>query len=172
MLLVDGGSVKSEESVALVNIDEQEVATWQKNRPKYNILHQDSNSRADQSDRRAIGTKSRDWRISQSERIVPSASAHWRCNGLDLCSRRISCFHAFWCFPRLFITLHYLGGVYNYHKLRIPHELPCLEGALVFNIEVHSQKEAIIDTCWQAGRMGQILRLGLWVCTYFSTKCS
>ncbi len=22
-----------------------------------------------------------------------------RCNGLELCTRRISCFHAFWCFP-------------------------------------------------------------------------
>ncbi len=28
-----------------------------------------------------------------------TCSCSWRCNGLELCSRRISCFHAFWCFP-------------------------------------------------------------------------
>ncbi len=31
---------------------------------------------------------------------------------------------------------------FNYHKLRIPHKLPCLEGALIFILDLHSQKEA------------------------------
>ncbi len=28
-----------------------------------------------------------------------SCACSLRCNGLELCSRRISCFHAFWCSP-------------------------------------------------------------------------
>ena len=37
-----------------------------------------------------------------------SCTCSWRCNGLGLCSRRISCFHTFWCFPRPMnpFTLH------------------------------------------------------------------
>ncbi len=30
---------------------------------------------------------------------VMYCTCSWRCNGLELCSRLISCFHAFWWFP-------------------------------------------------------------------------
>ncbi len=32
-----------------------------------------------------------------------------RCNGLEFCSRRISCFHAFWCFPRPILAIFHIA---------------------------------------------------------------
>ncbi len=35
-----------------------------------------------------------------------------RCNGLEFCSRRISCFHAFWCFPRPILAIFHIANVF------------------------------------------------------------
>ncbi len=35
-----------------------------------------------------------------------------RCNGLEFCSRRISCFHAFWCFPRSILAIFHIANVF------------------------------------------------------------
>ncbi len=35
-----------------------------------------------------------------------------RCNGLKFCSRRISCFHAFWCFPRPILAIFHIANVF------------------------------------------------------------
>ncbi len=35
-----------------------------------------------------------------------------RCNGLELCTRRISCFHAFWCFPRPILAIFHIANVF------------------------------------------------------------
>ncbi len=37
----------------------------------------------------------------------------WCCNGLELCSRRISCFHAFWCFPRPILAIFHIANVFH-----------------------------------------------------------
>ncbi len=46
--------------------------------------------------------------------IITSCTCSWRCNGLQLCTRQISCSHAFWCFPRpilaIFHTNVFLSG--------------------------------------------------------------
>ncbi len=35
-----------------------------------------------------------------------------RCNGLEFCSRRISCFHAFWCFSWPILAIFHIANVF------------------------------------------------------------
>ncbi len=35
-----------------------------------------------------------------------------RCNGLEFCYRRISCFHAFWCFSRPILAIFHIANVF------------------------------------------------------------
>ncbi len=44
--------------------------------------------------------------------IITSCTCSWRCNGLELCTRRISCSHAFWCFPRPILAIFHIANVF------------------------------------------------------------
>ncbi len=44
--------------------------------------------------------------------INTSCICSWRCNGLELSSRRISCSHAFWCFPRPILAIFHIANVF------------------------------------------------------------
>ncbi len=40
------------------------------------------------------------------------STCEWRCNGLELCTRRISCSHAFWCLPRPILAIFHIANVF------------------------------------------------------------
>ena len=47
-------------------------------------------------------------------------------------------------------------GWFNYHKLSIPHKLPCLEGALIlyYQVEIYRAKKEARHLMVRAGQMG------------------
>ncbi len=57
--------------------------------------------------------------------------AKGRCNGLELCSRRISCFHAFWCFSQPILAIFHIA---NYIRILYT----CM-----------SEREALLSVRWQ-----------------------
>ncbi len=49
---------------------------------------------------------------ARSSLISQKCTYELRCNGLEFCSLRISCFHAFWCFPRPILAIFHIANVF------------------------------------------------------------
>ena len=81
-------------------------------------------------------------------------TCEWR--GLELCSRRISCFHAFWCFPRPILAVFHTANVFLSEYYRVScismhdacmHSCECLHYSCKFSTHAGSLSSGLFAGC-------------------------